>query len=177
MKVAGSILFCLVTTGALAAESAGLSDRLKAVIRADLPVYAPPRDTAKTASAAATSPDPDVLELPKLTVREKRLPRGDPDLWRSEREIQQRAMRAYRNSMTPLEWALNSWFVPLFSAPASVRARAAYQDSKLAAELDLIARVAEVAKLTDPKAPAAIKAAVDNMQRADERQNRPAGDK
>ena len=177
MKAAGSILFCLVTAGALATESAVMSDRLKAVIRADLPAYTPPRGTAKSASNAATSSDPDVLELPKLTVREKRLPKGDPDLWRSEGEIQRRAMRAYKDSMTPLEWALNSWFVPLFSAPPSARARAAYQNGKIAAQLDLFDRVAEAAKLADPKAPAAIKAAVDGMQRADEWQSRPAGGK
>jgi len=112
-----------------------------------------------------------------MTVRENRFPTNDPDMWRSERDIQQRAMKAYKESMTPLEWAMNSWFVPFISALPSVRARAAYRKNKLAAELDTLAHLAKVANLADPKAGVAEKKAVTDMERSDEWQSRPAGSK
>lgn len=179
MKAAGPLLFCFVASGAFAAEETppALSARLKAEVRAVLPAYTPPPPRPKDIPAAATSPDPDVLELPKITVQEKRIPTNDPDVWRSDHEIQRIAMREYKDSMTPLEWAMNCWFVPPFSAPASVRARAAYKENKLAAELDTFAHLAKVANLADPKAGVAEKKAVTDMERSDEWQSRPAGSK
>lgn len=179
MKAAGIFLLLLVATGPLAAgepaDAATTSSRLSAEIRAKLPAYVPPPDQPKNAPAAATTTDPDVLELPKMTVRENRFPTNDPDMWRSERDIQQRAMKAYKESMTPLEWAMNSWFIPFVSALPSVRARAAYRKNKLAAELDTMAHLAKVANLGDPKAGVADKKAVTDMERSDEWQSRPAG--
>ncbi|MDI1319386.1 MAG: hypothetical protein PSW75_04220 [bacterium] len=178
MKTAGSILLCFVVTGALsAAESAALSDRLKAEVRANLPAYTPPPAKPADTPTAAGAADPDVLVLPKLIVKEKRIPTHDPDVWRSERDIQQRAMQAYQDSMTPLEWALNSWFVPLFSAPASVRARAAYRENKLTEELSTMAYLAEIGQRDDAQISAAVKTAVGEMQKADDWQSRPAGGK
>ena len=179
MKAAGPILLCFVATSALAAgESAApppLSDRLKAEVRAILPAYTPPPPRPKDTPAAANSSDPDVFELPKLTVQEKRIRTHNPDAWLSQLAIQQKAMTAYRGSMTPLAWAMNSWFVPLFSPPAAVRARAAYEESLYQGEINQVTRLAEVIKLVDPQAAAKMLKSVSEMELADEWRKRPAG--
>ena len=179
MKAAGPILLCLVATGSFAAAEPAapptLSDRLKAEVRAILPAYTPPPARPKDTPAAANSSDPDVFELPKLTVQEKRIRTHNPDAWLSQLAIQQKAMTAYRGSMTPLAWAMNSWFVPLFSPPAAVRARAAYEESLYQGKINQVTRLAEVIKLVDPQAAAKMLKSVSEMELADEWRKRPAG--
>ena len=126
-----------------------LSTRLSEEIRSSLPRYVAP--AATTTPADATPPDPDVLVLPKMTVKEKRLPTRDPDVWLGEKVIQQKAMTLYKASMTDFEWALNSWYIPILSAPASVRARAAYDSAKKAAEFDRLAHIINTVESVDPK--------------------------
>ena len=180
MKPAGLSLLCLAAPGLLVAQliepvaPPKTSSRLTQEIRANFPAYTPPAPPADGA-AAATSSDPDVLQLPKFTVKEKRVPTNDPDVWLTDKVIQRKAMAAYKGSMSPLEWALNSWFVPLFSAPASVRARAAYQDNKLAAEYSQLAHIAEIGKQVDRESAARSQKALADAQRANEWQSRPAG--
>lgn len=154
MKTAGLPLLAFVLTGALAADTpaaapARTSDHLSQEIRAALPKFTPPPapvlDQPKDLPA-----DPDVLLLPKLTVKEKRPPSHDPDVWLTDKAVQQKAMAAYKTSMTDLEWALNSWFIPLFSAPASVRARSAYESGKFRAELISISDLADKIGTQDP---------------------------
>lgn len=178
MKPAGYCLIALTLAGVLAAEPSPpapkLSARLAREIRASLPPFIAPANPPPTGEAA-DSTDPDVLVLPKFMVKEKRIPTSDPDVWLNDRVVQQKAMAAYKGSMSPLEWALNSWFVPLFSAPPSVRARAAYEGNKQAAEYSQLAHLAEVSKLADPKAAAQLQKAVADMRHADDWQSRPAG--
>jgi hypothetical protein len=158
MKPAGPSLLFLVMAAALAAQPAApappvkTSGLLAQEIRAGLPKYASPATTTQAAAKNEPVPaDPDLLVLPKFTVKEKRLPANDPDVWLTERAVQQKAMAAYQGSMTPLEWAMNSWFIPLFSAPPSVRARAAYQENKRIAEISRIAHLISVVGKVDPK--------------------------
>jgi len=180
MKATGSILLCLLATGILLADdpaAVATSERLKGIIRAGLPTYTPPPAAPKDLPTDVTPADPGVLVLPKVIVQEKRIPTNDPDAWRSESAIQQKAMKAYKDSMTPLEWVLNCWFVPPFSAPASVRARAAYEENKLAEQVSLMTHLADVGKLDDAPGAAGLKKAVIGMVHADDWQNRPAGDR
>ncbi len=177
MKAAGPLLLCLVAAGTGAAEEPPpvMSGRLKAEIRTHLPAYAPPPARPKDTPAPLVAPDPDVLVLPTFSVQEKRIPTNDPDAWRSQRAIQQRAMAAYKDSMTPLEWAMNSWFIPLFSAPASVRARAAYEEKKAAAEVAQLNHLGKVLQLADPTGSAILIKSVNEMEQAEEWRKRPAG--
>ena len=179
MKAAGPILLCLCATSALAAgnpaDPAPLSSRLKAEVRAALPAYTPPPARPATASAATTSPDSDVLVLPTFTVQQNRIRTDDPDAWRSPLAIQQRAMVAYRATMTPLEWLMNSWHVPRFSPPAAVRARAAYVEGIYRGEIDQLTHLSEVIKRVDPKAAANLLKTVSEMEEADAWRKRPAG--
>jgi hypothetical protein len=150
MKPAGLHLLVLAMAATLLAEDAPppapakISTRLTEEIRATLPRFEPPPAPVLD-QPRDVEPDPGVLRLPTFTVKEKRPRSHDPDVWLTNKAVQQKAMAAYKGSMTDLEWALNSWFIPLFSAPASVRARSAYESSKARAELlrlnDLVDRI------------------------------------
>ncbi|HVZ64753.1 MAG TPA: hypothetical protein VG936_09300 [Lacunisphaera sp.] len=170
MKPAGLSLLALLAAAGWADEApeppalTHTSDRLRQEIRATLPKYdAPPAVVPVTAPMVEPPPppDPDVFVLPKLTIREKKPSSRDPDIWLSDRALRQKSMVAYRTSMTDLEWALNSWFIPLFSAPPSVRARAYYQEMKRADEVDRLGQVIKTIGLTDPKSAAKLKDAMD----------------
>ena len=160
MKSAGLSLLLLAVGRAFGADNADarpeppppplrLSLRLTEVIRAQLPKYVTPVATA--APTDALVPDPDVLVLPKMVVKERRVPTNDPDAWLGEKAVQQKAMAAYKASMNDLEWALNSWYIPFFGTPPSVRARAAYEGAKKAAEVDRLNHIIDVAASADPK--------------------------
>lgn len=184
MKPAGFHLLIFIVAGPLAAqEPAGsaaerkTSVRLSHEIRVTLPKFTPPPPPVlDRPKDDGTGDDPSVLALPKFTVKEKRPPTHDPDVWLTDRAIQQKAMAAYKQSMTDLEWALNSWFIPLFSPPASARARAAYENGKSLAEIkrvhDLLGRVSA----RDPKAASELEQERVKMDQAEYWQSRPAGD-
>ena len=181
MKPAGLLLLIFAMAGGLAAQEppspAKTSARLTHQIQATLPKYeAPPPKKLDQPESPATDDDPSVLALPKFTVKEKRPPTHDPDLWLTDRAIQQKAMAAYKQSMTDLEWAMNGWFIPLFSPPPSARASHAYETGKSLADLrrvhDLFGRIAA----TDPKAASDLEKERIKMNQAEYWQSRPAGD-
>jgi hypothetical protein len=164
MKPAGLILLLPAGFGLITAAEPPppkLSPHIVAEVRASLPKYvdlpAPPPAPVETGLAA----DPDTLILPKIVIQEKRLPGNDPDVWLSGRSVQQKAMAAYKGPMTDLEWALNSWFIPLVSAPPSVRARAAYQSAKVSAEVDRLNNLINAIEISDPKMAARLRRGLD----------------
>ena len=148
MKPAGSLLLLPAGVAFLCTVCVGeetvrpkLSEHIRKEISAKLPVFAAPAANTATTDVVPLDPEADILLLPKIEVREKRLPGNDPDVWLAKSVVQQKAMIAYKYSMTDLEWALNSWFVPLFSAPASSRAAADYSSAKISAELERLSHV------------------------------------
>lgn len=184
MKPAGFHLLIFVVAGPLAAQEPAeptmdrkTSARLTQEIRVSLPKFTlPPPPVLDQPKNDGAEDDPNVLALPKFTVKEKRPPTHDPDVWLTDRAIQQKAMAAYRQSMTDLEWALNSWFIPLFSSPPSVRARHAYETGKSLADIkrvhDLLGRIS----VTDPKAASELEKERIKMDQSEYWQSRPAGD-
>ncbi len=180
MKSAGLHLLPFVMAGSLAAQepapaAAKTSARLGQEIRAALPKYTEPPtrilDRPKDLDA-----DPDVFVLPKFTVKGKRPPTHDPDVWLTDRAIQQKAMAAYKQSMTDLEWALNSWFIPILSPPASARARTAYEQGKSLTEAQRLHRLLGNISATDSKAAADLEQERIKMDQTEYWQSRPAGD-
>lgn len=131
MKAAGFILLLLVAPGALAAgepaDAATTSSRLSGEIRARLPAYVPPPDQPKNAPAAATTADPDVLELPKLTVREKVQPRISPRDLMTPRALNRQFAVDYKKSLKGLDKLLNGFSIPLFGPSLAARGRAQYR--------------------------------------------------
>lgn len=182
MKTAGLPLLALVLTGSLTAEDAPAaastktSARLTQEIRATLPKFTPPPPPLLNQPKELTDADSDVLRLPKFTVREKRPPSHDPDLWLTDKAVQQKAMAAYKQSLTDVEWALNSWYIPVFGASPSARARAAYETNKSMTELRRMRRLFGVISGNDPKAAVELEKERIRMDQADEWQRRPAGE-
>jgi hypothetical protein len=172
VKPARYSLLAFVVSGLFAAEPADApgpvrtSPRLTQEIRAGLPKFAPPapKPPSGPVASAATTDDPDVLKLPKFVIRQRRIPMSDPDVWLSERAIQHKAMSAYLDSMTSLEWALNSWYIPLFSSPPSVRARQYYESRKLADEVGRLNTLIKLIGLTDPNEAAKLRDAMDSKK-------------
>ena len=162
MKSAGLFLLLpagfALTCGAAEPAKPRLSERIRKEIVVKLPAYLPKQAAISTdAPLSEPNPDPGLFVLPKVIVNEKRLPGNDPDVWLTEKVIQQKAMVAYKTSMTDFEWALNSWFIPLITPPASVRARYAYRAAKVAAEMDRLSNVIRAIGVNDPKEAARLK--------------------
>lgn len=163
MRSAGLNLLFFVVAGTLAAQPvppAKTSARLTQEICSALPKYVPPAEN-KPATAESTPSDPSLLVLPTVTVQEKRPPGNDPDTWLGERVVQQKAMAAYKASMTDFEWFLNSWFIPLFTPPASARARAAYASDKVRAEITRVNGLISNIERMNPKEAAKLRRAMD----------------
>ena len=170
MRSAGPTLLLLIAFPVgLAADSpaapapAKTSPRLSEEIRAGLPKFTPPANAPAPPPLEApdTPHDPDVVVLPKITVLEKRIPTDNPDVWLRDKAIQQKAMAAYHDSLTPLEWALNSWYIPFFGTPPSVRARQYYESRKLTDEIGRLKGIIQAVGLTDPKEAARMRDALD----------------
>lgn len=180
MKTAGIPLLAFALAGSLpAAEDAATprsvktSARLKQEIQATLPKYAPPPKVLDQPKEVPN--DPDVLALPKITVKEYRPRDHDPDVWLTDKGVQQKALAAYKQSMSEFEWALNSWFIPLFSAPPSARARSAYEMNKSMEELRRVHRLFNIISATDAKAAGELEAERVKMEQTEYWQSRPAG--
>lgn len=180
MKPAGFHLLIFVVAGSSAAQAPAetgpdrkTSTRLTQEIRVALPKFTPPPPPVlDQPKSDGTEDDPYVLALPKFTVKEKRPPTHDPDVWLTDHAIQQKAMAAYKQSMTDLEWALNSWFIPLVTPPASVRARALYQNTKLGGEIIRLNNLINHIAQQDPTASAELRQELKNMV-----EGRPVGSK
>ncbi len=184
MKPAGFHLLSFIVTGALAAQEPvesvpdrKTSARLAQEIRVALPKFTPPPPPLlDQPKSEATEDDPNVLALPKFTVKEKRPPSHDPDVWLTNKAVQQKAMAAYKQSLTDLEWALNSWYIPLFGSSPSARARASYENQKQISELQHVHRLFKVISTSDPKAGDDLEKERIKMDQAEYWRSRPAGD-
>lgn len=179
MKPTGFHLLVFAVAGPLAAQEPAepaperkTSARLTQEIRVTLPKFTPPPPVLDQPKSDGTETDPNVLALPKFTVKEKRPPTHDPDVWLTKSAIQHKAMAAYRESMTDFEWALNSWFIPLFTPPASARARAHYQNTKLGGEITRLNSLITHIGQQDPAASAELRQELKNMI-----EGRPVGSK
>jgi len=182
MKPAGFLLLIPVVAGPLVSAEpaetpppARTSHRLGQEIRAALPQFSPPPRILNQPKPTGPEADPQVLALPKLTVRDKLPPGHDPDLWFTNLAIQQKAMAAYKQSLSDFEWMLNSWHIPLFTPPASARARAAYEDGKFHAEVDRLRSLIDRIAAEDPKAAAGLRYEMGVMIQTQDWMRRPAG--
>lgn len=134
-RIARVICACFLLAGFTAVSSARLSDKIRAEIVAPFPKFEPPsadQTQATTDTPPPLSDDP-MVKLPDYHITEKRQDR-DPDLWLSRRAIEHKAMSEYSDSMTDLEWALNSWYIPFVTPSPRARANAAYANSKIIGE-------------------------------------------
>jgi len=161
MKLHGSVLLLPVGLALLCpadgTEKPKLSEHLKKEVISKLPAYVLKQHSEPTEFALQSEINSDLLVLPKMVVREKRLPGNDPDVWLSDSVVQRKAMVAYKTSMTDFEWALNGWYIPLVAAPPSVRAKDAYRSAKVSAEMGRLMNVIEAVEKIDPRDAARLK--------------------
>lgn len=183
MKAPGLPLLAFALAGSsLAAENpvpappVKTSARLALEIRAALPKYEPPPAPPRNFSGPdVPETDPNVLALPKVTVKEYRPRDHDPDVWLTDRAVREKAMAAYKQSLTDFEWALNGWYIPLFGSSPSARARSAYKISKSMQELQRVHRLFTLISATDPKGAAELEQERVKMEQTEYWQARPAG--
>lgn len=184
MKPTGFHLLVFAVAGPLAAQEPAepaperkTSARLTQEIRVTLPKFTPPPPPVlDQPKSDGTETDPNVLALPKFTVKEKRPPTHDPDVWLTNKAVQQKAMAAYKQSLTDVEWALNSWYIPLFGSSPAARARAAYENQKKMSELHHVHRLFKVISTADPGAGDDLEKERVKMDQAEYWRSRPAGD-
>ncbi len=124
----------MVSADADEAAAGLVSKETKAHILAGLPAFQPkpvPDDTAETTPANSDSPppssDPNLLVLPTLTVKEKRLPPDAADHLMSRKDYNRRMTNLYLDDLErsgPLDRFLNGFTIPLLSPSRVARGRA-----------------------------------------------------
>lgn len=92
--------------------------------------------------------------MPKFFVEDSKLVRIEPDKLLGKRELAAKMRREYRNSLSGLGWALNSFNIPFLTPSVAARAQAKYENDRRAAEISRLGGLLEVVDRVDPKAAA-----------------------
>ena len=173
MTPAGFTLLCCIAAPLVASEPEvpapaprKLSSHLTEEIRAALPTFQPPVTTA-AADPGSPLQNAYVLELPRMTVTEKRMQAMAPDTLLSKDELGRKMEREYLNSLadvSDLNLILNSFSIPLVSPSVKVRAREAYFDKRISAEFARLFRLAEKVREIDPVAAAKLERDMDTSR-------------
>ena len=152
-RIAQITCACLLMVGSDSAARAQLSDKIRAEIVAPLPKFEPPapgRPPASPVGNPAPLSDDPLVRLPDYQVWEAPDSNHDPDLWLSRRALEQKAMGEYSDSMTDLEWALNSWYIPFVTPSPQARANAAYAAKKIRSEHGRLTSLTRILASIDP---------------------------
>jgi len=115
-------------------------------ITAGLPKYtpAPPQKPQEPVMA----PNPDVLELPKMTVKQKPRPRLTPDLVSSKKDI---GADWAKHNFTGLDQALNKFTLPLFGTSIEARAYEEYLRARQEQVNSEVSNISKALEVVDPK--------------------------
>lgn len=185
MKPAGLILlvpagFALISFAAeteakpAATTPPTLSQRLKQEIAAKLPAFVPPpANPVVSRTPPPADADADVLVLPKVTVQERRQPRIDPNDMLTTQALDEKLAKEFLDSLKGLDAILNGFSIPLLSPSLAARGRALHKARKL----EDLNHTIEAIKQVDPKTSAELQKAVNDMQRAEDWQDRVTGGK
>ncbi len=174
MKPAGLLLPVIGLATALAAAeqapaSSLVSREISAKIREGLPTYQPPAPASVGGTEGPQTNDPNVLILPKLTVKEKRLPPDAADQLMNRDEFKRKMENLYLDEVAkfgPLHYLLNKFTIPILSPSKEERGRAIYQRR----ELDRLRHVSDAARSLDPNSAKTFDRKLDNSHTT-----RPAG--
>ena len=167
------LVLCVFAATALADVPPVSSERTQQALRDRLPRYNPAvseaarksaeeraQRRAAAAAAAAASAEPriettasgeEIVVLPEVQVRDRKLAQPHPDEWLGPQELQKKAMRAHAAKMSSLELALNRWHIPLVTPSFAARARADYEAQKRAEETQRLEHIESVGQLGDGK--------------------------
>ena len=143
-------------------ETAPRTSRLAELIRASSPKFvqlppAPPPPVPPPTSAENPAADPDVIEMPKFFVEDSKLARVEADKLLGKQALAAKMRREYRNSLTALDWALNSFNIPFLTPSVAARARAKYENDQRLVEQSRLNSLIEVTSQIDPQAAAELR--------------------
>jgi hypothetical protein len=119
---------------------AKLSPGISQMLADNLPKY--------TAPVAAKSADPEVLELPKVTVTQKKRPRLNDQVMMTNKAFNEKLAKEQLSSFD--RNFLNKFTLPLFGVSAADRAREEYDRAQREQLQSDVAHLAKVAEQIDP---------------------------
>ncbi|OHE86496.1 MAG: hypothetical protein A3G75_03780 [Verrucomicrobia bacterium RIFCSPLOWO2_12_FULL_64_8] len=119
--------------------SSGLRDQVVSAV----PEYSPP-----AANAGARRKDPDVVELPRIIVREPKLPSLDDDAMLTPKGREEKLLEKHLPAID--RSFLNRYTLPLAGAANAVRAKFMEEDEKRLRDLDETERLIELLDQVDP---------------------------
>lgn len=113
-----------------------------------LPTYAPPPPPApKQLDQPNTNADPDLLVLPKMTVKQKPRPRLSADIVYAPKDL---GNMLARQKYTQLDQALNKFHLPLFGQSLAERALEEHRREKKQALTADVLNLSKALEQTDP---------------------------
>ena len=147
------------------------------MIKAELPGYKsqtdpPSLELRRDEPASTVGRDPEVLELKKITVRERKPQKIEPLDILVDAGRRKKLALDFKNSLKGLDALLNGFSIPILSASMAERGRVYRQRQ----QLDELNRIGSAVRESDPKAADDLKKSTTDAQRAINQQNRPAGD-
>jgi len=132
-----------------------ISEEMRSRIRAALPKYSPPAPETKPAASPVGTPAPltddTVVKLPLFEIVQRRGPVNNPDAWLDKKALKEKAYKEYKNSLTPLEWALNCFSIFLLTPSVQARADAAHEEKKFSDEMNDLSNVVNALSRIDPE--------------------------
>jgi hypothetical protein len=113
-----------------------------------LPKYNPPPAEAKPGEVQpANVPNPDVLELPKMVVKQKPRPRLTPEIMVTKKAFGEQLAK---DKFSSLDQALNKFTIPLFGSSIAERALEEHEREKKAQMASDVSNIAKALETTDP---------------------------
>jgi len=147
MKTTATIGFLLALTVTAPAQDAAPADRPN--LLPGLPTYAPPPPPEpKKLDQPNTSADPDLLVLPKMTVKQKPRPRLNADIVYAPKDL---GNALAKQKYTQLDQALNKFTLPLFGQSLAERALEDHKREKKQALTDDVLNLSNAIKQTNPE--------------------------
>lgn len=158
MKTTATIGLLLALTVTVPAQSQDAAPATRSNLLPGLPTYAPPPPPEpKKLDQPNTSEDPDLLVLPKMTVKQKPRPRLNADIVYAPRDL---GSVLAKQKYTQLDQALNKFTLPLFGQSLAERAIEDHKREKKQALTEDVLNLSNAIKQTNPDEAKALEKAI-----------------
>jgi hypothetical protein len=142
------------------APPAKLSSQVSQQLTDKLPKYTPPPPAAPVQAEPAMAPNPDVLQLPKVTVKQRKRPRLTDEVMMTTKAFNEKLAKERLSSLD--RNVLNKFTLPAWfgGVSAEQRARDDYEREKRADLANEVFGLAKIAEQTDPEQAKALRDAI-----------------